>query len=86
MKNKFGEENCFVSTSEKTSDFSVSETLAGRRVLFDTIIAIKNILSNQVKQRKSCGFHMGSAIEKRQGFMLFNKRFDEAIKRKIDRR
>jgi hypothetical protein len=62
IKNKFGSENCFVSGNEKISDCSLSETLAGIRVLFESMIPIKNLLSNRVKQRKSCGFHISSTI------------------------
>jgi hypothetical protein len=60
--------------------------LAGRRVLFESITPIKNILSKQVKKDKPCGFHIGSTIMNKGYFMLFNKRFDDTIKRKIDKK
>jgi hypothetical protein len=86
IKNKFGSEKCFVSGSEKISDYSVSETLAGRNILFGTITPFKNLLSNRVKERKSCGFHIGSTIRNEGYFMLFNKRFDGTLRRKIDKK
>ncbi len=55
-------------------------------MLFESITPIKNILSKQVKKDKPCGFHIGSTIMNKGYFMLFNKRFDDTIKRKIDKK
>jgi hypothetical protein len=84
VKNEFGEERCFVSGIEKISEYSLSETLAGRRVLLGSITPIKNLLANRYKEGESCGFHISSTITNFGYSMLFNKRFDDTFRRKID--
>jgi hypothetical protein len=74
-----------VSGREKVSDYSMSETLAGRRVLFGSISTFKNMLSKRFKQNKPCGFHIGSTIKNDGYFMLFNKQLDNTLRVKMNR-
>jgi hypothetical protein len=71
---------------ERDSDYSLDETLAGRRVIFESITPIKNILTKRFKQNKACGFHIGSKIQDNGYNMLFSKQFDVRLRRKIDKK
>jgi hypothetical protein len=84
ITNKHGIDNCFLSTREKFSDKSMELTLAGKRVVFEMKYFLKLNLADRVKRKKSCGFHIGQRLDETRFCMLYNKRFDQSMRRKID--
>jgi len=82
--NKHGIENCFITGKERFSDESMDQTLAGKRVVFETNTIMREHLADRVKRKKNCGFHIGENIVSSQYYMLYNKHFDATMKKKID--
>jgi len=81
----FGLDKCIMRQEDLFSENSLLETLQGKRVIFSSLLDFKNILTDRVRYKKSCGFHLAeTSISKVPVFMLFNKMFDKRFKKKID--
>ena len=80
---KHGLQNCVVPEERVLSDEIMDDILSGKRALIQPLTRYKRILSERAKKKRQCGFYISEANYKPL-FMLFNKKFNKNLKKKID--
>ena len=76
---------CFLSRKEINANSMMNKVLKGDRVLYRSEGSIKEAFIKRLENGEKCNFHISkSNVDQSIKTLLFNKRFDKYLKRKID--